>query len=397
MSSSQACAPRWNGNPGPRAAALAGALLACSAPALTARAPVSSAPSSAPSAPRAEAAAQTPSASAATQTLPFSDLVVGSERGLEIWSTKGKLERRVVAGPALHPRWLDSGAVLVLVPAKPGTLSHGAELQRITLADGKRTTLAQLPTFSCTEKGEAPGNEPDEYDVDLQDESEFEIDPAQGAACLRLQDRNDNMVSLALSVRVDLASHKVERWLALGEDVCQPPADVHPPPPQDENGSSEPQGWCVLSSLRQYALPKPSASRPFDLSEEGQVRERTPQGWRNVLHIAGYSAELASPSGRWLVLGGDQSDGDYIHRSLVLLDRDRGQVYPIVTGDWPEPLQPKGKAHPQLATPIEGTMPAVGETEVRWIGTAEAEVLIVDGFALRPGVGGFEFDGQLVR
>jgi len=42
-------------------------------------------------------------------------------------------------------------------------------------------------------------------------------------------------------------------------------------------------------------------------------------------------------------------------------------------------------------------MPAVGETELRWIGTAEAEVLIVDGFALRPGLGSFEFDGQLVR
>jgi hypothetical protein len=377
---------------------LAALLFACSTPALTARSPEPSAQPS-PAAATPEGARPPALGSGAESPALFAaDLVVGSERGLEIWSTDGKLKRLVSAGPALHPRWLDSGAVVVLVPVSSDGLYQGAELQRITLADGKRTPLARLPGFSCAKAGEAPEAYAGLQTVELQDETDFELDLARGAACLRLLNRNVNMVDVWLDVQVDLASKRVHRWLVMGEDVCTPPSDVQPGNPENDE-KREPGLWCESRSEGPYPMPSEgdATARPFTFTDEGTVRERTPSGGKIVLGIPGYSAELGSPSGRWLVLGGDQSDGDYIHRSLVLLDRDRGQVYPIVTGAWPEPLRAAGKARLELATPIAGTAEVVGETEVRWLGTPQAEVLIVDGVVLRPGVGSFELKGQLAR
>ena len=57
--------------------------------------------------------------------------------------------------------------------------------------------------------------------------------------------------------------------------------------------------------------------------------ERKEKNGNPVLKIPEYSPETSSPSGRWVVLGGDVSEGDYIHRNLVLLDRAKGDIYPL--------------------------------------------------------------------
>ena len=128
--------------------------------------------------------------------------------------------------------------------------------------------------------------------------------------------------------------------------------------------------------------------------------ERKEKNGNPVLKIPEYSPETSSPSGRWVVLGGDVSEGDYIHRNLVLLDRAKGDIYPIRSGRaWPAPLRPVGKrTPPQLKTPIENTAEAVGETDVRWLGASEeSELLIVDDLVVKPGVAAFSVKGQIAR
>jgi hypothetical protein len=105
------------------------------------------------------------------------------------------------------------------------------------------------------------------------------------------------------------------------------------------------------------------------------------------------------------VLGGDVSEGDYIHRSLVLLDRTTGELFPIRPkgGAWPAALpRPAAavpdKPAPKLKLPVQRTVSVVGETDTRWLGTtAASELLVVDALVVRPGVASFLVDGQLAR
>ena len=132
------------------------------------------------------------------------------------------------------------------------------------------------------------------------------------------------------------------------------------------------------------------------------VKEGSAKGGMPVLAIPGYTPDPSepSPSGRWLVLSGDQEDGDYIHRGLVLFDRESGEVYPLVLRrSWPSPLRPVGKHNPpRIKTPIAKAAPAVGETDVRWLGTSsDSEYLIVDDLVVKPGAFSFSVKGEITR
>jgi hypothetical protein len=123
-----------------------------------------------------------------------------------------------------------------------------------------------------------------------------------------------------------------------------------------------------------------------------------------VLRVPGYDSESTSPSGRWALLGGDVSEGDYIHRSLVLLDRTTGDLFPIRQrgGAWPpalpRPAAAPGKPAPKLKLPVPRTIEAVGETDTRWLGTtAASELLVIDKLVVRPGAASFSVNGRLAR
>jgi hypothetical protein len=130
---------------------------------------------------------------------------------------------------------------------------------------------------------------------------------------------------------------------------------------------------------------------------------RSPAGTATpMLELHGYQADVGSPSGRWLVLAGDQEDGDYIHRNVVLLDRTTGEVFPIPgepTARWPAPLAASGKrSPPRIRTPVAATSSIVGETDLRWLGRSPAsEILIVGELVVRPGVGAFSVKGDIAR
>lgn len=346
--------------------------------------------SRAPSPHPGSAPEQSPLTALAPQLLE-SELIVGSARGLEVWSAEGKLQRLISQGPALRPRWLDSSSVLVVSPAEGDNLAAGGELQRIALTDGQRTPWATLPPFHC-----APRPSMDEWlsnlALYLQDDGDFAIDAARSLVCLRLQDRNSNMASVVLDVRVDLRTHAVERWLAVGEDDCSPPPGVHHgAAPSACQGP--PAGGASMAARQQ-------AKAAFDLTQEGEMRRLTPRGSEVVLHIPGYAPEAVSPSGRWLALYGDIEEHDYIYRRLVLLDRSDGRVYPVVhpVGPWPAALEPRGESPRALATPIRDAAQVVGESDVRWLGTSEpSELLVVDGSVIKPGTGTWSLDGQIAR
>ncbi|HTV22978.1 MAG TPA: hypothetical protein VMG12_30015 [Polyangiaceae bacterium] len=367
-------------------------------------APTPVAPVEAPSPPAAAPAqgalAAAPVSAADAAPRPASELIVGSARGLEAWSLDGSKHRVISPGAALHPRWLDAGTIVAIAPRDTSDmprLSAGATLQRISLADGRRSELAAVPPFACktpASKADPEGLEGSgwSYDVDLQDEGDFELDRTGHRACLRLLDRNVNMASVILDVHVNLQKHSVQRWLVTGEDVCPAPRGVRRGEPTSScNGAAEPPAEAAPASGGGYAYDMPQA--------DGEVIQTTPQGTRTALKLGlDYSPEARSPSGRCRVLGGDTVEGDYLYRRLSLLDRESGRVYPILekAGAWPRAIEPSPGSPPTLP-PIESAILAPGEADVRWLHLPEGEVLVVDSAVVRPGVGSFSVDGVLAR
>jgi hypothetical protein len=193
-----------------------------------------------------------------------------------------------------------------------------------------------------------------------------------------------------VKLRVDLENGKVSRFLEPGPS-CSPPRDVNRGEPPTPSFQACPEKKIVRSA----------AGRVFRFAfDEGTIVEHA-AGARTspTLKLSGYGTEDESPSGRWLVLGGDIEEGDYIHRRIVLFDRESGDVFPIRTkpGAWPSPLAGSG-ARPPFAIALPETASVVGESDVRWLGEDEtSELLVVDELLVRPRGASFSVDGNVAR
>lgn len=319
------------------------------------------------------------------------ELIVGSSRGLEAWRWDGSAKRLISRGLARHPRWLDERSVLVLRPEVDGDLARGARLERIAVDSGTRSTVATLPPVGS---GVGAATDP-QWSFGLQSRDDFVVDASKRFACLTLMDRNANMASAWLFLRIDLATGKISRWFDLpdpGEGGAAAPDGV-------KAGKPGPADTCSPRATAATPL-APAPALPFTFDNE-QIFEK--KGGRRVARarLTGYSMEerSPSPSRRWLYLAGDLEEGDYIHRRLVLLDRATGDVFPIRPkgGTWPSPLMLAGRKTPPLyATPLTNTVGVVGESDVRWLGHApDAEILIIDGLVIRPGAVSFEVRGEI--
>jgi hypothetical protein len=357
------------------------------------------------------------------------ELIVADAAGLSAHLWDGSSKRMISPGSTLHPRWYDAESVVALAVDSGHDLSAGARLERISLRDGTRRVLAKLPPFACaaavrlpvegqpaspaavasTESAASAHIEP--VGLDVQTTSEFKVDHVKQVACLDLMDRNTNMATLGMRVRVDLASGKVLRWMTLGAEDCQLPADVLAGVPPDDD---------VCNTLMQYVPPtsaipsredEPLASTPADASSAvaapaavqlpfGFEDERVTQlkaGGKPIakLSLEGYEVELASPSGRWLLLGGDPEEGDYMYRRLLLLDRQTGELFAVQheAGAFPKPLKAQGK---RVRTPVRDASLLQFEADVRWVGdSAESELLVIDDLLVRPGERAFSVAGEL--
>jgi hypothetical protein len=314
------------------------------------------------------------------------DLIVGSKRGLEAWSRDGKRKKVVSRSPALNPRWLGRDTVLVARPTHADDFAKGGRLERIALTDGERVLAAKLPAFACGAPGASEAERLEPGSLAIQAASDFVVDEGRRFVCIALMDRNINMADLAVAMRIDLQTGQIDRRINLGGDRC-------PAPPGVVVAQFLPGDGCTPTRTSDSV--RPSNSFPFTFTEGALVRDGPP---RKVLEIAGYEDALhCSPSGRWCLLAGDREEGDYIYRKLVLLDRSKGQIFPITHGPWPAPLLPRSKRKARIETPIASTVSVVGETDVRWLGPAADELLVIDDLVVRPGVGSFAVKGQIAR
>lgn len=288
------------------------------------------------------------------------------------------------AEPAFHPRWLDEGSVLVLRPNDADDLAKGASLERIVVADGTRSRVAELSAFACQKvRGGA-----ELFPLAIQSPWDFAVDATGRLVCMTLMDRNLNMKDIKVDVRIDLESGKVSRFIEVGQS-CKPSRGV-------EIGHPRTPSWQACGRKE-----RPASGRAFRFAfDEGMIVELVPGSRPSPrVRLSDYTAEDESPSGRWRVLGGDIEEGDYIHRRIVLLDREAGEVFPIpeAPGAWPRPLEGSG-AQPPFVIALPKTASVVGETDLRWLGEDDAsELLVVDRLVVRPGGATFAVDGEVAR
>jgi hypothetical protein len=319
--------------------------------------------------------------------LDSGELIVGSRIGLEAWQPDGASHRVISPGAALHPRRFGRDHVLALRGLTGNDLRDGALLELISLADGQRRELAQLPAFRCAEQRDP--TQPKPHRLNVEDPSDFEVDSRQRVACLGLMDAPSNKASVRVRARLDLTAAHVDRWLVLGEGDCTPPEGV-------EAGDPAADGVCW--GIARVAQPDPDPNGyPFTFDEEHVRMPAAPRGG-SKLQLRGYSIELTSPSRRWLLLTGDYTEREATYRRLLLLDRNLGKLFPIVdrAGGWPVPLTPSGS---KFKTPIKQAQLLASATDLRWLGSSEqSEVLVLGGLVVRPGLPAFEIiEGEFAR
>lgn len=257
-----------------------------------------------------------------------------------------------------HPRFAPAGGDDLVFYA-PDT----GEVRRLSLATGREVSVARLPRAfkTCGTLSDYPkGHTFALADLSIQGDDDFEVDAAAKAVCFRLADRNDNMVNVKIAVRIDLRTGAVDRQITIGGDCGKKRPDLP---------------YCDGAAEPPPASPPPEPFALASLGVASTVRE-----------------EAIAPSGRWSVLGEPTLEGDYMHRSLFLLDRRAQRVYPIAAGPFPSPL---GAGERAALGDFKGTLDAVGETSVRWLG--HGDTLLVDGLLVVPGRPAVELHGDVAR
>ncbi|MDX2024489.1 MAG: hypothetical protein SF187_29885 [Deltaproteobacteria bacterium] len=285
------------------------------------------------------------------------------------------------------PRICVAVYILAIHPENSADLSRGGSIDRIVIDTGDRAPIAKLPPFVCAD---ASLKVFPSVALNIQDPGDFRIDRKKGWACITLMDRNINAASLLLDIRVDLKSGNVARHVSVGEFSCRPPDGVTTGAKAADTCGSQSRASATASQQKRYAFS----------FRTGNVMKSVKGRPQKVLRINEYEQEALSPSGRWALLSGDQSDGDYIHRQLVLLDRETGQIFPIhgSPGAWPSALEPVAGSSLRIEVPIANTIGVVGESDVRWLGTsAESEVLVIDDLIIVPRRESFSVNGAVAR
>lgn len=326
-------------------------------------------------------AAGTPEVAASSRPIwDAEDFIVGTPDALEVWNRDGKRKAILSPGQAQSPRWLGPEAIVVLRP-RGASLGDGATVELVEPNTGRRKRVGRIPAFHCAST---------DTEVDLQDETDFQVDADQGRACLSLMDRNINMAEVAVDVVVDLKTGRVRRWLSLGEETCHPPKGV-------VIGTPRPSEGCAVSS---HGVPNIGddtqgfAFRAKNVDDDVVIEGKSP----GTVLVPSYQRAGDSPSGRFELLRGEQEDGDYIHFKALVFDRQSGQLFPVTSeaGAWPKPLRAVGKGRRHIETPVEKAGDLVGETPLHWLGPPAHEVLRVDKSILVPHARIFTLPGDVI-
>lgn len=287
-------------------------------------------------------------------------LVVAGEGGVREVGLDGKTLRTISRERVSHPRRMPDGkSLLYLVPGKP-------ELRRMDLETGSSVKVAALPrSFRLCKQPEQDAEQILKFaELDVQSAGDFVIDKSGKAACLELMDRNLNMASVILNLRVPLQGGGKVQWATSIPDTCPGPKltacePAKSPSPEPPAGSYDvEEGWLVAGKKRVAKLGK-----------------------------GDFHSERPSPGGLWLIISGIVEEEDYIYRALFLLNRRDGTIRTI--GKRSAVLTRK-----QLRTMDVESEVAVGETTIRWIND---EALIVDTKLVFPGKGFVELSGEVAQ
>lgn len=293
------------------------------------------------------------------------ELVTGGEFGLAVIDGSGKVIRQLSKTPTSHPRWTADHKALVF-------LARSGELRRLELAGGKETVIGALPATLTP----CPGKTIDRTRLDIQSDDDFAFEKGGGAICVRLQDRNINMADIVVSFRVELATGKATPTVELG--AC-------------DRGAGDMAQGCHGELADRAAAPD-KTPRPYSVSEGVLIHGAS---HRKLGRPHDYHEEEISPSGKWVLVGGNLSNGDYIERDLFLLDRDAGKLYPLPKSakTWPRPIPSRDLG--KLQTWSGRTAMVVGETAIVWLG--QGDTVAIGPLLVVPGVSIASFEGDLAR
>jgi hypothetical protein len=314
----------------------------------------------------AAGSAGTAAGSAAPAGSPVaSELVTGGSFGLAVIDGSGKVTRRLSKTPTSHPRWTADHKALVF-------LAESGELRRLELASRKESVIGKLPATLAP----CAGKTIDRTALSIQADEDFGFENGGGAICIRLQDRNINMADVIVSFRVELATGKVTPTIEMSE-CSHEPGDM-------------PQG--CHGELPEHAARQKESAKPFAISDGVLTHGKSR---RKLGRPSDYHEEQVSPSGKWSIVGGNLSNGDYIERDLFLLDRDTGKLYPLPRSarTWPRPIPERDLG--KLQRWSGRTVMVVGETTILWLGKEDS--VAIGQLLVVPGASIAHFDGDLAR
>jgi hypothetical protein len=278
-------------------------------------------------------------------------LLIANDEGLHEYDLDGKRLTTLATGAAKSPRVLADGRVVFL--RNEATL----ELWMHT-PGGETKRIAALPQRWNGEACKAELGKPGEdfEPIDLQDSGDFRLDASKQEACIRLQDRNENMVSFGVAV-----------WVGLGDGTVrqQVTTDL-----EGECAKDEGAGQCYELPLERER--PPAAATVFAYAYESTTGKLTgPEGsTASICRKGGDEPECAqveerSASGRFELLSGEMDSGDYIYRELIVLDRQTGKLWAIGSGDDPKLLAVEPGAVFEGIHETWQSFP--GEADVRWL------------------------------
>ncbi len=299
-------------------------------------------------------------------------LLVATDEGIREVRVDGVVLRTLTATPASHARYVGGGGAVVF-------LAKGrSELRRLSLEDCRETVVATLPRglgARCEGAGFSADYDPTAY---VQTDDAVELVDEGRALCVHVMDRNVNMMSVEVAMRVSLDDG------ALAHRVVVPASCA----------DASTRAGDRLCAPATPAARRSTSDQPYAI-EGNRIVRRAPRG-RSVMvgTVQGSDVSLdeVSSSGRWQVFSANVSEGDVIVRDLLLFDAQNGRLHPIVEGDFAPALT---AAQLRTIATVRGhTAQASGESTLRAL---DHDRLWIDGLLVTPGARTVRVGGSLAR
>ena len=299
--------------------------------------------------------------------------ILASEQGLREIGADGTVLRTLSSTSAALPRYTPDGHELVF-------LARGqSEVRRLSLETCRETRVATLPRGVGAQCGGVltPDYDPAEF---VQSDDGAGLTADGRALCLHVMDRNINMMSVEVVLRVPLDGGAVTHRITTPE-TCETPRVA--------------AGTPALCESAPVASRRTSEAMPYAI-EGNRIVRRGARGRSTMVTAFGGSdvnVDEVSSSGRWQVFSANVEEGDTILRDLLLFDAQSGRVFPIVEGAFPPALD--ARAIRAINTVHEHTAVASGETTIRFLDPGER--LWVAGLLVMPGERAVQLSGELAR